>query len=290
VAERVAEGAEAKGLRVDTEIGSSVPREVLADAAHVRQILLALVGNAIKFTEQGEVRIRVRREADPSGNAEYLVFDVLDTGVGLTPTALRRLFEPFTQVDGSMRRRFGGAGIGLALAQKLAQALGGEISAAPRAGGGSVFQLAMPLRVHAAALAANAPRSSALELRGRVLLAEDGPDNRALIARILQRAGISVDLAENGREAHAKAMSALLSGTPYDVVLMDMQMPEMTGDDAARAARRRHDAPIVALTAQALGGDRSSCLAAGCDDHATKPIDRDTLLGLVARFLEKRGA
>lgn len=122
-----------------------------------------------------------------------------------------------------------------------------------------------------------------------MLLAEDGSDNRALIARILQRAGMQVDLAEDGREAHAKAMSALLSGTPYEVVLMDMQMPGMSGSEAVRALRADgYDGPIVALTAQALDTDRSACLAAGCDDYATKPIERAALLDLVARLLEKR--
>ena len=285
IVERVSASAQAKGLRLEAELGAAVPREVIADAKRLRQILHSLVGNAIKFTEHGEVRIRVRREPDESGDDERLVFEVLDTGIGLCSKVMGRLFEPFTQADGSMGRLFGGAGIGLALAQKLARVHGGEISAAPRPGGGSVFQLAVPLRVHAVA----APSLGARELRGRVLLAEDGPDNRALLARILQRAGMSVDLAENGREAHAKAMSALLSGTPYDVVLMDMQMPEMSGAEAVRALRADgYEAPIVALTAQALGGDRGSCLALGCDDYATKPIERATLIDLVARFLEKR--
>jgi signal transduction histidine kinase/CheY-like chemotaxis protein len=286
VTERLAMSAATKGLRLEVELGAALPREVLADGARLRQILHALVENAIKFTEHGEVRVGVRREPDASGEDEHLVFDVLDTGIGLAPDVLRRLFVPFSRADASMGRRFGGAGIGLALAQRLARMQGGAIEASPREGGGSVFRLRVPLRVR---VTAPPPHPGARSLCGRVLLADDGPDNRALIARILQRAGMQVELAENGREAHAKAMSALLSGAPFDVVLMDMQMPEMSGEDAVRALRADgYDAPIVALTAQALGGDRSSCLAAGCDDYAAKPIDRETLLDLVARFLEKR--
>jgi signal transduction histidine kinase/ActR/RegA family two-component response regulator len=284
VAELLRQRAEGKGLRLIVEPLPSAPATITTDPTRVRQILVNLVGNAIKFTEEGEVRVRV------SGEAERAVFEVIDTGIGLSPEQQARLFEPFTQADSSLGRRFGGTGLGLSISRKIARVLGGNVTVESALGRGSTFRatIGSSAKGGAPAAAPAAAETAASPLHGRVLLAEDGADSRALIERVLRRAGLHVELAENGREAHAKAMSATLSGTPFDVVLLDIEMPEMSGHEAASALRADgYDGPIVALTAHGRESDREASLAAGCDDFATKPIDRAALLSLLARFLEK---
>ena len=289
VTELLRPSATEKCLRLETDVSSDVPQTVHSDPTRLRQILLNLVGNAIKFTASGEVGIRARFAPAVDGAAAMLVLEISDTGIGLTTEQRSRLFEPFSQADGSMARRFGGTGLGLAISRRYARLLGGDISIESAPSRGSTFRVTIAVDGPALAdrdgeLASARP----IALRGRVLLAEDGQDNRALIVRILERAGLHVEVAANGLEAATMAIGALLSGTPYDVVLMDMQMPELTGDEAVRALRADgYTGPIVALTAQALAGDREACLAAGCDDYATKPIERAALLGLLARFVEK---
>jgi signal transduction histidine kinase/ActR/RegA family two-component response regulator len=284
VAELLRQRAEAKGLRLVVEPQPGLPESIATDPTRARQILVNLVGNAIKFTESGEVRIRV------GGERERVHFEVVDTGIGITPEQQAKLFEPFTQADGSLGRRFGGTGLGLSISRKLARVLGGNVTVESALGRGSVFRATIgnAPKGHGAVTSPPAPEPPAAPLRGRVLLAEDGVDNRALIERVLRRAGLTVELAENGHEAHAKAMSATLSGTPFDVVLLDVEMPEMSGNEAASALRADgYDGPIVALTAHGRASDREACLSAGCDDFASKPIDRSALLALIARFLEK---
>ena len=288
VTELLRPSASEKGLRLETDVAADVPQTLSTDATRLRQILLNLVGNAIKFTASGEVGIRVRHVPVAGGAGAKLVLEIADTGIGLTREQSSRLFEPFSQADGSMARRFGGTGLGLAISRRYARLLGGDISIESAPNRGSVFRVTIPIGGTAAAAAGSGGVSALPIMRGRVLLAEDGEDNRALIVRILERAGLQVDVASNGLEAATMAVGALLSGTPYDVVLMDMQMPETTGDEAVRALRADgYAGPIVALTAQALAGDREACLAAGCDDYATKPIERAALLALLARFVEK---
>jgi len=283
VVELLRRRAESKGLRLLVDPQLSAPQAVSTDPTRARQILVNLVGNAIKFTEQGEVRVRVL------GEGERVVFDVVDTGIGIAPDQQAKLFEPFTQADSSAGRRFGGTGLGLSISRKLARVLGGNVTVESVPGRGSTFRATLGAVVKGAAIATSAPSESAAPaLHGRVLLAEDGPDNRALLERVLRRAGLHVELAENGREAHAKAMSATLSGTPFDVVLLDVEMPEMSGNEAASALRADgYDGPIVALTAHTGAAERQACLAAGCDDVAGKPIDRAVFLAALGRFLEK---
>ncbi|MFI5315487.1 MAG: ATP-binding protein [Myxococcota bacterium] len=284
VAELLRQRAEAKGLRLVVEPLASAPPSIATDLTRARQILVNLVGNAIKFSETGEVRVRV------GGDGERALFEVVDTGIGISPDQQAKLFEPFTQADGSLGRRFGGTGLGLSISRKLARVLGGNVTVESALGRGSVFRATLGnAGKGSGAVATPSPLQPApAPMRGRVLLAEDGADNRALIERVLQRAGLTVELAEDGREAHAKAMSATLSGTPFDVVLLDVEMPEMSGNEAASALRADgYDGPIVALTAHGRASDREACLSAGCDDFATKPIDRSALLALMARFLEK---
>ncbi len=286
--------AEQKGLALDVEWALPLPARIQSDPVRFRQILNNLVGNAIKFTESGSVRVRVRLSDG------QLVVDVVDTGVGMTGEQIARIFQPFTQADASTTRRFGGTGLGLAISRRMAQLLGGDIEVSSRHGEGSHFRVSldpgelagvgwMNAAERPEALAAAPPRPAApTRLDGRILLAEDTPDSRRLVRHHLERAGLRVDVAENGVEAYRLMLDALLAGEPYDVVLMDMQMPEMDGYEATSRLRDEgYRGPIVALTAHAMTGEREKCIAAGCDDYATKPIDRATLLAMIALHLEK---
>ncbi|HTO53008.1 MAG TPA: ATP-binding protein [Myxococcota bacterium] len=275
--------AEAKKLRLEVEVADSAPRTISTDPTRARQILVNLVGNAIKFTEQGEVRVRV------SGEGERALFEVIDSGIGITPEHQAKLFEPFTQAESGSGRRSGGTGLGLSISRKLARLLGGNVTVESMPGRGSTFRAVFGSAPKGPPGTADvAPEPVGSSLQGRVLLAEDARDSRALIERILSRAGLTVELAENGREAHAKAMSAMLSGAPFDVLLLDVEMPEMSGNEAASALRADgYDQPIVALTAHDGESARDASLAAGCDAFAKKPIDRVALLSMLAGLLEK---
>jgi CheY-like chemotaxis protein len=235
----------------------------------------------------------------------WLRFDVSDTGIGLTPAQLATLYEPFTQADSSTTRKYGGTGLGLTISKRLAHALGGDLTARSRYGEGSTFSLTIKvgslagvrmleapsvadfLKADAPAQESTTPAATEEALRGaRVLLAEDGPDNRRLIAFVLQKAGAEVSVADNGQVAVAEAMEATSRGRPFDVILMDAQMPVLDGFSAVRRLREMgYSRAIVALTAHAMVGDREKCLQAGCDDYATKPIDRDTLIATIRKYL-----
>ena len=273
--------AEAKGLHIELRVHDGVPEEIQSDPSRLRQILANLFDNAIKYTDSGGVSIGMR------GEAGRLFVEVADTGMGMTPEQLDTIFQPFSQADASNGRRHGGAGLGLTLARALARLLGGELVAASVQGEGSVFRLAIPC----APVARSEPSRTAPtpeRLSGRLLLAEDGADNQRLISALLERAGLEVALAENGREAVRLALGAREAGQPFDLILMDMQMPEMTGYQATRYLREAdYTGPIIALTAQAMAGDREECLTAGCDEYTAKPIDRDHLLRLISQYLAK---
>jgi signal transduction histidine kinase/ActR/RegA family two-component response regulator len=294
--------AEAKQLELRLEWETPIPTTIQSDPTRLRQILMNLVGNAIKFTEQGTVRIVVRyTPADPP----RMEFDVCDTGCGIPPDQRSKLFHPFSQADNSTTRHFGGTGLGLAISQRLAQALGGDVvlfSSTP--GKGSVFRLSLAVKpISGDSLVslertlddedqpvrqpATVPRCSPQLLSGcRVLLAEDGPDNQRLIAHILTKAGAEVCLVDNGRQAVAQAMLWHAAGQPAAVILMDMQMPVMDGYEATRSLRAAgYRNPIVALTAHAMSGDREKCLAAGCDEYVSKPIDRTQLLATIEKLV-----
>jgi signal transduction histidine kinase/DNA-binding response OmpR family regulator len=284
--------AREKGLTFSVEYPAPVPERIRTDPTRLRQILMNLLGNAIKFTEPGGAVRLVVRVID--GLSPRIRFDVVDTGIGVAPEVRDRLFTPFMQADPSTSRRYGGSGLGLTISRRLARMLGGDIAVDSTPGHGSTFTVdvdpgslaGVPRSIPASAPApAAAVVASAVRLDGRLLLAEDAPDNQRLITFYLRRAGATVDVAENGRVAVEKA----LAGEPYDVVLMDMQMPEMDGYDATAELRRAgYHGAIIALTAHAMDGDREKCLHAGCDDFATKPIDRDALLALVRRYLDDR--
>jgi CheY-like chemotaxis protein len=289
-----------KGLSLDARYEFPLPEAILSDPARVRQILVNLVSNAVKFTTEGRVEIVVRCTTGAQAGRAVLALGVKDSGIGMTPEQVGRLFQPFAQADSSTTRQYGGTGLGLAISKRLAEAMGGDIQVVSRPGEGSTFTFTMeaelPAPVHmlndlseataGAIHLSQSASSAAVSLSGRVLLAEDGPDNQALISLILRKAGAEVDVASNGRVAVEKALAAISAGSPYDAILMDVQMPEMDGYEATRKLRQSGSkAPIVALTARAMAGDREKCIAAGCDDYATKPVDRGSLLATLARLM-----
>jgi signal transduction histidine kinase/DNA-binding response OmpR family regulator len=279
---------------------TKIPSIIESDPTRLRQILLNLVGNAIKFTSEGRVCVRVACENELS-LSPTLSFAVVDTGIGLTKEERERLFHPFSQADASTTRKYGGSGLGLAICAQLAKLLGGSIEIESASGKGSTFvlrirtgpllgvpMLANPreaLEKHvAAAPEATEPK---ITLRGSILLAEDGRDNQLLITTFLRKAGAVVEVAENGRIAVDKALAARAGGTPFDVILMDMQMPEMDGYAATSRLRlSKYAGPIIALTAHAMASDRAQCIAAGCDEYLSKPITRATLLTTVRDFID----
>ncbi|HZP41429.1 MAG TPA: PAS domain S-box protein [Candidatus Binatia bacterium] len=284
-----------KGLTLDVEYRTPIPARIQGDPTRVRQILLNLAGNAIKFTETGGVRLVLGMSDATDAAPARLRIEVTDTGIGIAPEALPTLFAPFSQADASTTRRFGGTGLGLAISKRLAEMLGGDITVTSTPGAGSTFVLALdtgPLdgvpMVTAAEPAAPPParRRARRRLEGRILLVEDAPDTQRLVSFWLRRAGAQVETADDGEAGCAAALAAAGAGRPFDVVLMDMQMPRLDGYAAtARLRAAEHRAPVIALTAHAMDGDRERCLAAGCDDFLPKPIDPDALLATIARHL-----
>jgi PAS domain S-box-containing protein len=289
--------ADAKGLSLDFEFVTAVPETVQTDPTRLRQILINVIANAIKFTEVGSVRLLVTFVSD--GDAPYLKFEVVDTGVGMTQQEVSRLFQAFMQADSSTTRKFGGTGLGLTISKRLAGMLGGDVTlAATQTGVGTRFSTTVATMVAGPELAAKSTagataglyrRQATLQAGCRILLAEDGPDNQRLIAHILKKAGAEVAVVENGRLAADAALAARDGGMPFDVVLMDMQMPEMDGYEATRLLRAQgYEQPIIALTAHAMTGDRAKCHQAGCDDYATKPINRGELIATIQRKLRSK--
>ena len=241
------------------------------------------------------------RLLDPPDIAQpHIGFEVIDSGVGLASDQWASIFKPFSQADSSTTRRFGGTGLGLTISKRLAQMLGGDITGESTPGKGSSFLASIetgPLKnvrmlegadevFHAVANEPPSQPACNIQLVGRILLAEDGPDNQRLIAHVLTRRGAAVTVAENGQIAMDEVVRARDIGQPFDCILMDMQMPVLDGYDATRLLREAGcRTPIIALTAHTMQGDREKCLQAGCNDYLAKPIDRDALLQLVARHL-----
>lgn len=298
--------AESKQLKLVAEQSENCPDVVRTDATRLRQILLNIVGNALKFTAVGEVRVRMSyQHTDELGRSGQLRFEVADTGIGLNAEEISRLFEPFTQADTSTTRKFGGTGLGLAISRRLARMLGGDVTVEATPGMGSTFtfwvQVEVPTRsstIHGSATIAIPERSRVTKtdmpraeesLRCRVLIAEDGPDNQRLISLYLRKAGATVAAVDNGQLAVAMALAEEASGTPFDIILMDMQMPIMDGYQATEHLRAAgYTRPIIALTAHAMADDRERSISVGCNDHATKPIDRVDLINVIRRHLLHR--
>jgi PAS domain S-box-containing protein len=282
VTEMVAARASEKGLAMVYEIAPSVPNDLIGDPSRLRQVLLNLLGNAIKFTESGEVTLRVMPDANPSVPTA-LRFTVSDTGIGIPSEKLGRVFERFTQADSSTTRRFGGSGLGLTISRRLVELMGGRIWVESEVGKGSVFAFAVPFEISTTVnRPAVVPIGTDPELplpALRILLAEDSPDNCIITIAYLEDTPYQVQIAETGAIA-----CKMFEAGRYDLVLMDRQMPVMDGLTATRTIRawehanHRSPTPIIALTASALKGDREMCLAAGCTAFLTKPIKQEVLL------------
>jgi PAS domain S-box-containing protein len=282
VTEMVAVRANEKRLALVCEIASNAPTDLVGDPTRLRQVLLNLLGNAIKFTESGEVALRVTPDADSSVPGA-LRFTISDTGVGIPGEKLGAVFERFTQADSSTTRRYGGSGLGLTISKRLVELMGGRIWVESGVGKGSVFSFAVPLEIwagagrQAAVPVGTGPEPPLPALH--ILLVEDSPDNRTITVAYLQDTPYRVEIAENGAVACEKFTTG-----HYDLVLMDRQMPVMDGLTATRAIREweqanhRPPTPIIALTAAALKGDQEECMAAGCTAYLTKPIKQEALL------------
>jgi len=298
--------AKAKGLKLLCHIAPEAPYALIGDPGRLRQIIVNLLGNAIKFTEEGEVGLRVTLESRLDEQV-VLHFHVRDTGIGIPPEKRRTIFDAFEQVDGSMTRKYGGTGLGLAICTKLSALMGGNISVESTPGAGSTFHVILPFGLQAQAEAdagpvppadANPvppaedpaegePTAAILELNSRrhILLVEDNVVNQKLAARLLAKRGYTVTTANDGYEA-----LAALDKQSYDLVLMDVQMPRMDGLDATAAIREGEKAtgahvPIVAMTAYAMKGDRDKCLRSGMDDYVSKPIRPNKFYKVVRQAL-----
>ncbi len=290
---------EKKGLGLELEAIGPVPETIETDPTRLRQMLINLLGNAVKFTESGTVRLELRL-LDAESAVPRLELAVADTGIGIAADVLPRLFRPFSQADASSSRRFGGTGLGLSLSRRLAAMLGGGIDVESEPGRGSTFHLTLPIgSLEGVELLDDFGRPGSLEsagqaempprhenkVAGRFLLAEDNPVNQILTAAILKAAGADVTVAENGEKALELALAAE-QGQPFDLVLMDLQMPVVDGYEATRRLRARgFKRPILALTAHGMAEHRQKSLEAGCDGHLVKPIERDALIHAIVEFL-----
>jgi signal transduction histidine kinase/ActR/RegA family two-component response regulator len=294
VAELMRGTAEAKGLQIRCELPAAPLLAVVGDAGRVRQIVTNLVNNAIKFTEKGCVTIEAAWCDAPDGATSWTV-TVSDTGIGIPADRLPDLFQRFTQADSSTTRRYGGTGLGLAISRQLTELMNGSLEAESVVGEGSRFRVVLPLpRATEAEIAeaklsvdigAGAARAPASDLTGkRVLVAEDNPFNQKVAQYILEKMGVRVDLAANGREA-----VQMVSNFVYDLVFMDCQMPEMDGYEATGIIRRLNGSaartPIIAMTAHAMPGDRERCTAAGMDDYLSKPVRADLVEAALRRWV-----
>ena len=285
------ETAESKGLEITSTFDKDLPKWVVGDPVRLKQVLLNLVSNAVKFTEAGQVAVRATL-AGPAENGKIVLrMSVTDTGIGIPPELHGKLFQSFTQAECSTTRRFGGTGLGLAISKQLVEMMGGTVSLDSKPGQGSTFSFTVSL----GDAKGFAPREEAMPQtpvsvppsnRGRILVAEDNPINQKVAMHLLRRLGYSVEVVGDGAEAVAKCQGQ----NPFDLVLMDCQMPIMDGFEATKVIRGfdspvRHT-PIIAFTANALVGERERCLRAGMDDYLAKPINRETLDGVLQRWLK----
>jgi signal transduction histidine kinase/HPt (histidine-containing phosphotransfer) domain-containing protein/ActR/RegA family two-component response regulator len=284
--------AEEKSIFLRVEVNGPIPEKVLGDPTRIRQIITNLVSNAIKFTDQGGVKVIVHMTAD--GDQPRFAIDVVDNGIGIPADKVEAIFDPFTQADSSTTRKFGGTGLGLAISRDFARMMGGDVVATSELGKGSTFHATIdpgPLDgvnflqpEEALAASEEAADSSHVAWQfnaGRVLVVDDGDENRELVALVLEEAGLRVDGAENGQVGLDKGRT-----NNYDLILMDIQMPVMDGYQATTALRQAGvDTPIFALTANAMKGFEEKCLAAGCTGYLTKPVDIDLLLDTLGKLL-----
>jgi two-component system, sensor histidine kinase and response regulator len=301
-------GTSDKNVELTSSIDPSLPAVVSGDAKRIRQVLTNLTNNAVKFTSAGEVAVALTRDHD-TANEIQLRFEVRDTGIGIEPDAQQSIFESFAQADSSTTRRYGGTGLGLTIAKQLVTLMGGEIGVHSTPGKGSTFWFTLP--VHSAPVEASSPprtqpdriSSVAFSVNGpqpvgngthpvvvrRALVAEDNAVNQLVAVRLLEQRGFEVDVAADGREA-----LEMHEHSPYDVIFMDCQMPELDGYDTTREIRRsegsRRHTPIIAMTASTLPGDIERCLAAGMDYYTPKPISPTNLDSAIAQSLQEAPA
>ncbi len=277
--------AEQKGLGLRVHLAQTLPAFLLGDALRIRQVLVNLIGNALKFTAQGEVALVLEWKEN------RLRTEVRDTGIGIAPETLARLFQPFAQADASTTRRYGGTGLGLALSKRLVERMGGEIGAQSVLAQGSTFWFEIPCPAAADAIRReDEPKTEVPPARGaRILVAEDNAVNRRIVEAMLGKLGYVVTSVADGRAAVAAWEEAIEKGEPYALILMDVMMPELDGSRASAEIRQREapgeHVPIIALTASVLEEDRARCLAAGMEDVLPKPVTRDALAASLARWL-----
>lgn len=282
-----------KAIAFHCHASTTIPSQLHTDATRLRQILLNLISNAIKFTDQGGVDILL--ELDESNSPATLQFHVIDTGIGIPPEELNKLFKPFSQATNGQNRSESGTGLGLAISRQLAKRLGGEITVQSEHDRGSRFTLALPcgeVELAKREVFALSPEEDesipmrVIQIDARVLVADDIPEIRHLVGHLIRQAGADVVFAANGQEALDQIALAESEGKPIDIVLLDMQMPVLTGFEVAEKLRaQQFSKPIIALTAATMRGQREKCLEAGCTDHFSKPIDPRQLLERIRRHL-----
>jgi CheY-like chemotaxis protein len=287
--------ANEKGIALAFSADGVLPQEIETDPVRLRQIAFNLIGNSIKFTEEGSVTVICRFQESASG--PRLIIDITDTGIGMSEEALEDIFDPFVQADSTVTRRFGGTGLGLAISRKFAQALGGDITVKSEIGKGSTFRVSLatgnltgvdflpPEAVNYLPKEIDAEDSYRwLIPHARVLVVDDGKENRELVKLLLEEAGLFVDEAQNGQVGVAKATAG-----GFDVVLMDVQMPVMDGFTAVGILRKQGlKIPVIALTANAMKGFEAQCLEAGYTNYLSKPINIDQFMELMAQILGGR--
>jgi signal transduction histidine kinase/ActR/RegA family two-component response regulator len=276
-----------KELALRLNLEAQVPDWIVGDVTRLRQILVNLLSNAIKFTPAGAVEVQVQTHSRPESPTHTLLFSVRDTGIGISSEQMKRLFQPFTQGDSSMTRRYGGTGLGLVISKQLCELMGGRLWVESQVDHGSTFFFTLPAQSFTPPAPAYPASPMVLDqqvanpLPLRIMVADDNPVNQTVILRILERLGYQADVASNGVQ-----VLHLLHQHSYDLVLMDVQMPEMDGLSTTQQIRQQwsNGPKIIALTAEAIAGDREKCLAAGMDDYLSKPIRLEDLQAVLQRW------
>ena len=286
--------AEARGLSLSLDLPPGLPPVLNGDAGRIQQVLVNLLGNAVKFTEKGGVNLAVRLRSQANREIAALRFEVKDTGIGLSPEQQARLFQPFTQADSSTTRKYGGTGLGLAISWQLLTLMGGRMGVESALGQGSLFwfELDLPVvegkeptvQIHPPKAASNPPAAAGEAPATRILVAEDNPANQLLMRLILEKLGLAFDLVGDGQ-----AVLQCLAARSYAAVIMDCQMPLLDGYETTRRIRtgsdgvRQPDIPVIALTAHAMASDRKKCLDAGMNEYLTKPVNQGDLRAILGR-------